>query len=303
MIFNEIYGTYYNAVSKILKLAVNGDLTSTDLNRIILRNAYSDSVLTIEPALRKEQWQLLNNDLSTPLQNEPTMPLTILQKRWIKAISLDPRVQLFQCDFSEFDEFEPLFTPAYYYIYDKYADGDDYKDPKYISHFRIILNAVKNSLPLDINTETNRGTTSRVCGIPKNIEYSEKDDKFRVIMQTEKGTSIINIGRVISCRNSEYSPNILKSEIEKTDDHVILTLIDERNTLERALLHFSHFKKEAIRLDGDKYKLIIYYAKPDKTELVIRILSFGPTVKVVAPDRFVELVSERIRKQNALLAL
>ncbi len=41
------------------------------------------------------------------------------------------------------------------------------------------------------------------------------------------------------------------------------------------------------------------YDKDDETEMVIRILSFGPMIKVVQPEHFINLIKERLRKQKS----
>ena len=94
MLFHEIYGCYYNAVAEILHQAVNGELTEKGMQKIVTEKAFSESFLTVVPSLKDEKWQLLKKDLSTPIKHEPSIPLTDLQKRWLKAISLDPRVKL-----------------------------------------------------------------------------------------------------------------------------------------------------------------------------------------------------------------
>ena len=65
------------------------------------------------------------------------------------------------------------------------------------------------------------------------------------------------------------------------------------------LLHFSHFEKQAEKIDDEHYKLILKYDKDDETELVIRILSFGPMVKVIEPYNFVELIKKRLEMQKS----
>jgi predicted DNA-binding transcriptional regulator YafY len=57
-------------------------------------------------------------------------------------------------------------------------------------------------------------------------------------------------------------------------------------------------KKEAERLDNNKYKVKIYYDSSDETELVIRVLSFGPLVEVVEPQCFRNLIIERLLSQK-----
>ncbi len=77
-------------------------------------------------------------------------------------------------------------------------------------------------------------------------------------------------------------------------------LFDGRNTLERALLHFAHFEKEAERLEQRRYRVRIHYSREDETELVIRVLSFGPFLRVTEPARFIGLIRERLKRQREL---
>lgn len=44
------------------------------------------------------------------------------------------------------------------------------------------------------------------------------------------------------------------------------------------------------------------YNKSDETEMVIRILSFGPLLRVQEEAGFIELLRHRLRKQLALRA-
>ena len=75
MIFHEIYSAYYNAVSEILAALLNEGKTEKDLQKIVAEYAFGESVLTILPSLKGGKWQLVNDDLTTPLKHEPTMPL------------------------------------------------------------------------------------------------------------------------------------------------------------------------------------------------------------------------------------
>ena len=66
------------------------------------------------------------------------------------------------------------------------------------------------------------------------------------------------------------------------------------------MLHFSHLDKETERIDEDHYKITLYYEREDETELLIRVLSFGPVLKVIFPDDFVKKLCERLEKQKNL---
>ena len=135
MIFSELYSAYYNTVAKIMEAAFNPEATEKDLQRCVMEEAFSESVLTILPALKSGKWPLLHEDLSPVLLHKPTMPLTNLEKRWLKAIAEDPRVKLFDVAFPELNDVEPLFTRDDYKIYDQYSDGDPFEDEAYIKHF------------------------------------------------------------------------------------------------------------------------------------------------------------------------
>ena len=58
-------------------------------------------------------------------------------------------------------------------------------------------------------------------------------------------------------------------------------------------------EKEAEKLDEKHYRISVVYDKDDETEMVIRILSFGPMIKVTAPQHFVELIKQRLIRQKS----
>ena len=79
-----------------------------------------------------------------------------------------------------------------------------------------------------------------------------------------------------------------------------MEIYDDRKALERVMLAFAHFEKSAVQIDENTYRLSLNYDSFDETELVIRVLSFGPMVKVLEPASFVNLVRERIDRQMEL---
>ena len=153
MIFHEIYSAYYNVVAGILSRLLSGNVSPEDIGRIIREQAFSESAMAIEAAIREERWQLFHKDGSTALRYAPSMPLTTIQKAWLKAVSLDPRIRLFDLPLEGLEDVEPLFTPEDYYVFDKYGDGDPFEDASYIHTFRLILDAIKNRYPLCLGVE------------------------------------------------------------------------------------------------------------------------------------------------------
>lgn len=300
MFFSELYSTYYSTVSRIIRSAIESPLSSKEIRKIVEDNAFGESVSKIEYALTNEKWQLITKEGNTPIRNNPSLPLTNLEKNWLKAISLDPRIKLFSEDFADLEEVEPLFTPEDIYIFDKYADGDPYEDEQYRQNFKCILDAIQKKSPLRIRSKTRAGREICVVFMPEYLEYSEKDDKFRLIGSGRKYGDTINLARIVSCEpyTQEYVPNPHTRMNDRTRT-VEFELIDERDALERVLMHFAHFEKQAEKMTDNCYLVKVTYNIDDETELLIRILSFGPMIKVVGPDQFIDLIKERLLKQKS----
>ncbi len=306
MIFHELYSAYYTAVDHILARAVSGTLTQTDLRATVEAHAFAESAPAILPALREGRWPLLLPDLTTPLTHPPTRPLTTLERRWLKSITLDPRVALFDLKIDGLDDVKPLFTPADYRIFDQSLDGDPYTDSGYIARFRLILDAIRNRYPLSLATRTRKGNRVWMHLQPERLEYSAKDDKFRLISTGCRYGGTVNLGRIIAAMPYEYTGRPFRFGSPKVPVMLTatLTIFDARNTLERAMLHFAHFEKQAERLgtaaDDNHYRLMLRYDRNDETELLIRILSFGPFLRVESPDSLVEAIRARLSAQRTL---
>ena len=342
MLFHEIYGCYYRAVAKMLNLAIEGGLTEKKMYEIVAETAFEESSLVVIPALKKQEWQLLDEKLRTPLRHTPDMPLTTLEKRWLKTVLLDKRVKLFFTPVSENKEqtasaggnaeqaasaggnaeqtvfgrttadfapacpqepadVEPLFLPEDIVYFDRYADGDDYDDPVYINHFHRIRRAISERRKLKVTFQNSKGRKRCEVLEPVKLEYSDKEDKFRVLCAVRKGIKTVNIGRILQCEIlADTFPKDV-SLIEREKKVLKFTLTDERNALERAMMKFSHYKKEVERQDKETYLVTLEYDADDENDVLIQILSFGSYIEVTAPTEMREELKKRMDRQLALI--
>jgi len=299
MIFSELYSAYYNAIASIIAEVIEGEHSEKELQKVVSERAFGESVLTIMPSFKSEKWQLVHPDMTTALEHKPTMPLTTLQKQWLKAITLDPRIKLFGVEIPGLEDVEPLFTQKDYHVYDKYSDGDPFEDEEYIRQFRVILEAMRKGTQIKFEMTNRFGKPMFIRCHPVRLEYSEKDDKFRLVTAGWRSVSTVNLAKIRACVHYTGEKPLDNEVREKLYDIITLKVTDERNALERVMLHFAHFEKQAEKLDKNTYLLKIKYAHDDEPEMVIRILSFGPLVEVIGSENFKKLVIEKLKKQKS----
>ena len=310
MLFHEVYGSYYQAVAKILSRAVQGSLTRKDISNIVQQYAFAESWSNLTESLLNGDWPFLDEDLGTELLYEPEMPLTTLQKRWLKAMLNDPRIHLFLApeDVKGLEDVEPLFRQEDIYIFDRYADGDPYEKESYIANFRMILTALREDRWLEVTQRNRWGTQITRKVKPLYLEYSPRDDKFRLHSagtadHTWPGTIQTNVERIRSCRVIECSEPWVLIPAETQQAELILS--DRRGVLDRFMRLFCWLKKVTVPMEEKdgvmRYRVTLYYEKTDEPELVIRLLSMGPDIEILSPESLRQETIRRVKKQTELL--
>ena len=296
MVFNEVYSAYYKVISKMLKYAVKKELNKELMYKIIKEVAFEESSLSIVPAIEKEEWQLLTKELKTPIVNEPEPCLTGIEKAWLKTIPSDPKAALFYNKKEELKE-EGLFSLNDIVFFDRYTDRDDYTSEEYIGIFKTALRALKERRKLRIHFVSGKGRAMKGLYIPLKIEYSDKEDKFRLLCVLNGKIYTVNFARIVKCSLSKekFSENIKVSEIPLRT--LVFDVIDKRKTLERAMMKFSHYKKEIEKIGEDSYKVVLKYDKDEETDVVIQLMSFGSYINVTSPPKIKKEISRRLKRQ------
>lgn len=322
-LFSEIYSCYYSVVARILQSA---PLTKAQIDILIREHAFYESSLYLMPKLCKEgAWRLLEeqqNHYYSILKNTSQMPITLLEKRWLKSLLFDPRIQLFLdsydiCTLSEkLSDVSPLYDKRYFHKFDIYNDGDDYENPLYQKQFKQILNALRKNqiLELTYDSPQKKHFSTFEC-LPIRLEYSQKNDKFRAFcvididycMQPYHFT-IVNLTRIKSIRETnktcENPPDIAEFLCwKRSNEPITLTISSKRNGIERFMMEFASYEKQT---EFDESLGIctasLWYDKTDETEILIKLLSFGPVITVTGPQNFLQLLKKRINKQFELLS-
>lgn len=322
-IFSEIYGVYFRIAAKVM---ARGKITENEIYDIIRNEGFKESALFLPQKLIPKgdgaDWGLLkrNGDgkLEAVTENPPVLIMTELQKRWLKAKLYDPKIRLFLEDKEieklerELKNIKPLYGQDFFRFTDMFSDGDDFADENYRRIFRCVLAAVKDKEILDIQFTSGHGQRIREKYLPLKIEYSQKNDKFRVYCCRVKngnryGGGTINIGRIEEIRKTgeffkrNISLNVFFKE-RRIKNPVTVQVSNSRNGVERFLAEFASYEKETEReLKTGNITVKLYYDIQDETELLIRLLSFGPVLEIIGPENFRKKAAERVRRQAELL--
>ena len=374
-LFSEIYSCYYQLLRHIL--CSQNALTMQEIREQISQEGFGESMLSIIPKLEDGSWNLFKKDgdlYRSKISSAFTVPLSALEKSYLKALLLDPRIGLFldreQVEYLQnaLAAVSPLWKPEQFYCFDRFSDGDPYADENYRSCFRTLLQAQKQNRYVGIDYTSPKGNRLHHHYVPARLEYSLKNDKFRLLalqpvsssfalrsrgknrnlahwktdaplmncaaLQSTQENSvdscpknnlsradastlrhaqetpafkleILNVSRIRSVSLLEKklpAPADLNAIIRRTyyREPLKLRIVNRRNALERAMLHFANYEKNTTKIDEDTYECLIYYNQGMETELLIEVMSFGPMLKVIGNDRFLNLLKNRLHRQYGI---
>ena len=319
-LFSELYNCYYQVVEKILNEAQTQPISEKKIHQICQEMGFAESGFYIFPKLSKGEWQLLSYDGShyhSLIKEQPSMPLTLLQRSWLKTLLADARFQLFFTDAElasladYLADAKVLWNPEDFHYYDRYADEDDYSSPVYREHFQTLLTALSHRQYVHISYHSMKGHWIAHHYLPLKLEYSTKNDQFRLLAIAQESPSrLFQTINIRGIQTVSLLPQYAEQEFDFASairasyyhDPVCLRIKNQRNALERAMLHFANYEKTTKKIDEDTWECLIYYNSSMETELLIEVLSFGPMVQVIGPPSFLAQVKRRLAKQMELFA-
>lgn len=317
-LFSEIYGVYYQIVADVLAKA---PLSREEVGRIAAESGFGESVLQLVPKLLGDGWRLLEEHggkWHSRLKRPVRVPVSDLELRWLKAVLADPRARLFLSD-QEITRLKEklrgvpcLYEEKWFHFFDRNADGDIYQEKKYVENFRFVMSAMRSGTPVQITYRSGgRGKAVRertASYLPLKLEYSEKDDKFRVYCAKVCHSRpvqyvLLNLGRIVQVEDTMEQcgeAGGLEEWLAQTRcaQPVVVRVSRERNAIERFLVEFSSYEKRSeFDEENGVCRVSIWYPRQDETEVLIRILGFGPAVQVLSPPLFLKQVKRRVACQ------
>lgn len=347
-LFNELF-SWYSIVLANSVLSIDGEHTvdcnlKEELNRVLdyytdeeqewVKNELYEYILESElvDGKGKVRFNVPKIDYLYDL-----LPITKIEVRWLLSVLDDPLARVFlspeqinavrKCLSCAPFKVEKLQIDAINY-FDRYnIEGRISKGKKHIAqkgrvnekdlfHIRALYRAIVNEQKVHIVYRNWEGKKRHATCAPVRIEYSRRDDVFRVwyvhVQNAESKIGIINIPRIVrveelvgECFDLKEQRKILDKLYDKTMTSIQIEFYQGiKNLPDRILTEFSLWKKKCV-YDPLSYKftMILYYSALDEKEILIRLLSYGPYIRVIASeDNYIlSEIQDRIKKQREII--
>lgn len=242
------------------------------------------------------------------------IPLTAWELRWLCTVLHDDKLKLFLS--SETinklialmpDNIKPI-SLSDIIVFDRYHSIGHKPNAGF---FKAIVSALHKCVRLQIKYTDGKGRKYEGTYCPLHIEYSKRDDRFRlyVVDDASKCVHIMNIDGItgINSCGSSFDRNdyqkMLSDFLQENSGSITVEFIDTKNIPDRLLNEFAPWRKrcELINPETKLYSFTLYYHKYDEKDVLIRLMSYGPYIRIVDKDHFVyKELMKRVEKQNEL---
>lgn len=254
------------------------------------------------------------SDSDYALKIKMFLPLSRLEIQWMYNILSHPLAQCFLTD-EEITELkgsledEGLFDVNVVMIYDQFRLPENKpQDARFCEIVRCIFSAIRDNRKIKVEYVSQNGNPSNNEYLPSYVEYSKRDNKFRIrAVRGDGKVTTLNVERILNVTilDEHFDPIKIKKDIDKhiadNTKELIVYFNETKNIPSRILTEFSCFKKRCMKWGEGRYRMTLSYDDEDKREHLIRLLSYGPYVTVSEDSG--EVRSELIGRLKSQLEL
>jgi hypothetical protein len=322
-LFNETKNRYFQIVQDIINLMSRKSLTEKDIKELLQEQSFNEPDFEFEAALlnksrtRDEDLFLIEKDGSVYVPHiKTTIPIrpSAVEKQWLKALTEDEKLELFLKEHtierlkSKLGNVNNIVNNSYieYRNTDKVTVKTEEEQEIYNTCFKRVYEALRGHRFISYSYCSNNGRLyENMKGYPFRIEYSSKNNKFRLsMMPVDMSRPIkMNMDGFKSVEILEAAdPQYRKAAIEKisskmAENPIVLEIEDKHNAIERCFSIFSYYDKEAY-YDSEKHRhyMTLFYYEFDERELVRDILSLGSAALVISPEHIRDEIIYRAKE-------
>lgn len=310
-LFNDYKNRYYRCIQNIINQIYNGEKYDKKDIRKILHNAYLEEESILVNELVNKNFFKFEDDI-VKLRIDYNIPIRLndLELAYLKMFVEDDEFNkvlddeileklkknlndVQSLDYNKFWKRENI---------DKY--GDSLKNNEIRNNILILEKAILNNKYIKYSSKNRNGDIfENKIAYPYKIEYSIKNNKYRLIIFFDNRAIKINIDSITNIKILEERDVLEKEKIQIQDfiknrknigAPLVLKIEDNNNTLDRCFNLFSAYDKKYYYDTDNNLILNIYYHNFDEAEIVRDILSLGKSVIVLEPKKIRDKVVERI---------
>ena len=244
------------------------------------------------------------------------VPLSTGEIQWLNNILNSPKARLFLSEgeigalLKKYAVNEKMFDIYKVNCFNLHRENCGFYETKRSSEiFSEILKAIKEKKKIKIKYDSiyeKKEYNEIYC--PLGIEYSKRDDTFRIITACGKDFFVLNLERILECKiidksfKKEKYKNIIEQSRDSQKRKITIKFADKKNVPDRILTEFAPFKKVCVfDKKTQTYIMELWYDETDTFEIAIRILSYGRSVFIVTDEGYVRArVCENIKMQKEL---
>ena len=324
-LFNEVKNRYFRLIFKIINECANGKAKADILRiidegefeqKVIGKNQESFADLILNRCSEDENLNFLTekDGLFYPSVENDQLPLPIrftkIEKAWLKALLEVPDIRMVLSDETfaklqkELDGFDSPIKSEYIELTNTINLPNIFLKNNYEKNFRILLDALVQEKPVRYsNTDKKGNIYENMLALPVAIEYSMRDSRFRISMYSidNKRPVMANIFTLLDLRIVDEEVGIdretakrLLLEQKYSEEPVVLEVTDIKAAMERTFMCFSGMERTSRNLGKNKYEIRLNYYSFEEENLIRNIISLGPYVKVISPQRIVDEIVKRV---------
>jgi hypothetical protein len=327
-LFDEVKNRYFQLVLRVVNESAEGKAASEIIKiidegefkqRVIGKNQTSFADLMLNRCNDEENLNILreqNGRFYPSVQASGNTPLPVrfanIEKAWLKALLDQPGISM-TLSKETIEKLQDSLVETDTPIRKEYMDmSNTIELPEltqleiYEKNFKLILEALNLEKPMRYTNTDKLGNVYRdKLALPINLEYSMRDSRFRVALYSldDNRPIMANIFTLSDLRivdeqvpmDRETAKNLLFAQ-KYSQEPVVLEVTDRKAVMERCFMCFSGLERTAKIIGRNKYELRLNYYLFEEEDLIRNIISLGPYVKVLSPQRIADEIVSRVKK-------
>lgn len=242
-------------------------------------------------------------------------PITMVEARWLLTVLNDPKAELFLTLKEKEavigcigDRYSPFKSSSVIY-FDRYYREADFKKER--NTLVCLTEAIRNHRVIEVIYISKRGNTVEGSFKPLTVEYSKRDDIFRIFALPCGGGSVFTMNlngiKEITVTDRVFDFEEATEELDnffsQNKTKITVEFYDSRSLTDRILSEFSPWEKQCLyNKESELYTLTVYYQKTDELEMVIRLMGYGNEIVIKDRDHPVALeIKRRLYKQKEII--